>query len=153
VKGTWLGEAAEHWRAFWRTHRPRLKVACPAVICPRCGVVNARERESCSRCSGSLAPPPTQDDNPLPPVLPVTRRAELKLGRASAPAPSNTDAVHRPPAAVQEIVQEIVPEPPVGDLYLLEADRSTGQPAPPASQSEPVRTDRPARVAVGLSRV
>ena len=119
------------------------------MICPRCGVVNAPEREMCSRCSGSLAPPPARDDNPLPPVVPITRRAELKLGRASASAPSNNDAVHRSPATAPEIA----PEPAVSDLYLLEAERSTGQPAPPGCQSEPVRADWPARVAIGLSRV
>jgi hypothetical protein len=118
------------------------------VICPRCGVVNAPERQACSRCSGSLAPPPAREDKPLPPVAPITRRAELKLGRATVPPPSHNDAVHRPPAPPQELA----PEASAGDLYLLEADRTTGQPAPPGALSDPVRADRPARVTIGLSR-
>jgi hypothetical protein len=44
---------------------------------------------------------------------------------------------------------------PVTEIYLMEMDRSTGQPAPPPSphgQGEPARADRPTRVAIGLSR-
>jgi hypothetical protein len=40
------------------------------------------------------------------------------------------------------------------ELYLLAAERSTGQPPPPevpVTQDEPVRSERPARVAIGLS--
>jgi hypothetical protein len=43
---------------------------------------------------------------------------------------------------------------PAGDLYLLAAERSTGQPPPPdepAGPSEPPRSERPTRVAIGLS--
>ena len=53
------------------------------MICPRCGVMNTPGRAGCSRRSGSLAPPPAKDERPLPPVLPITRRAELMLGRSS----------------------------------------------------------------------
>jgi hypothetical protein len=127
------------------------------MICPRCGVVNSAERGSCTRCSGSLARPPARDDGPLPPVLPVTRRAELKSGRATAPvrasAPvpaSAADTTSRPAPPAQG-----APLEPASDLYLLSTERSTGQPAPPdgpLSQSDRLPADRPARLAVGLSR-
>jgi hypothetical protein len=41
------------------------------------------------------------------------------------------------------------------DLYLLEAERSTGQPAPPDASlglSDPVQASRRGRITVGLSR-
>ena len=44
---------------------------------------------------------------------------------------------------------------PLAEIYLMEMDRSTGQPSPPPSQhgqGEPARADRPTRVAIGLSR-
>jgi hypothetical protein len=122
------------------------------MICPRCGVVNSAERGSCTRCSGSLARPPARDDGPLPPVLPVTKRAELKSGRASAPPQAGAaDSSSRPVAPAQGAPLEAVS----GDLYLLSTERSTGQPAPPdgsLSQSDRLPADRPARLAVGLSR-
>jgi hypothetical protein len=86
----------------------------------------------------------------LPAVLPITRRAELKLGRPAAggvPA----DLVARSQAGQ-------APGSPVGadgaELYLLAAERSTGQPPPPdgpVSQVDPARPERPGRVAIGLS--
>jgi hypothetical protein len=42
----------------------------------------------------------------------------------------------------------------IGDLYLLAAERSTGQPPPPdgpVGPAELVRSERPGRVAIGLS--
>jgi hypothetical protein len=124
------------------------------MICPRCGVVNASERQSCTRCSGSLVPPPARDDRPLPPVLPVTKRAELQPGRTgtSAPAPASAgDNPVRPAVAIPGVIVE----PPSGDLYLLSNVRSTGQPAPPdgpLNQSERLPVDRPGRLTIGLSR-
>jgi hypothetical protein len=124
------------------------------MICPRCGVVNTPERESCTRCSGSLVPPPARDDRPLPPVLPVTKRAELRTGRATAPAAASAragDGASQPVVPVQGAAAE----PSGSDLFLLSTERSTGQPAPPAgplNQSERLPSDRPARLAVGLSR-
>ncbi len=136
------------------------------MICPRCGVVNAPERSSCTRCSGSLAPPSHRDDRPLPPVMPITRRAELKMGRASAPAPAGAGGSSPPNAiagqgAGQDIGQpgasnlDGVAEPLAAGLYLLSTERSTGQPAPPdgvLNKSERLAADRPGRFAVGLSR-
>jgi hypothetical protein len=122
------------------------------MICPRCGVVNPSERQSCTRCSGSLVPPPAQDDRPLPPVMPVTKRAELKVGPGATPPPARTGD-NAPRLAVS--VQSAVVEPPSGDLYLLSTERSTGQPAPPdgpLNQSERLAADRSGRLAVGLSR-
>jgi hypothetical protein len=125
------------------------------MICPRCGVLNTPEREYCSRCSGSLAPPPSRDDRPLPPVLPITKRAELKLGRTSTPAPAG-------PASTGSAAPYAVGAAPVpavetggGDLYLLESERSTGQPAPPdgsLAPGDPVRANRRGTITVGLSR-
>ena len=71
------------------------KVPWRDMICPRCGVVNASDRQSCTRCSGSLVPPPARDDRPLPPVVPVTERAKLKVG--GPPNPKSTA-----PAAVRQ---------------------------------------------------
>jgi hypothetical protein len=139
------------------------------MICPRCGVVNAPERSSCTRCSGSLAPPSHRDDRPLPPVMPITRRAELKMGRASAPAPAGAGGSALSPApnaiagqgAGQDMGQpgasdlDGVREPLAVGLYLLSTERSTGQPAPPdgaLNKSERLAADRPGRLAVGLSR-
>lgn len=129
------------------------------MICPRCGVVNAPERTSCTRCSGSLAPPAQRDDRPLPPVMPITKRAELKLGRAASPAQAGKATVANGPAA-QGPPNQARPgsepsEAPALDLYLLSAERSTGQPAPPeasVNHSERLSTDRSARLAVGFSR-
>ena len=50
------------------------------MICPRCGVVNAPDRQSYGGRSGSLVRPPARDDRPLPPVVPITERAKLKVG-------------------------------------------------------------------------
>jgi hypothetical protein len=151
------------------------------MICPRCGVVNAPDRQSCTRCSGSLVPPPARDDRPLPPVVPVTERAKLKVGgppnpkstapaaAASAPAPAALAPAAPPvppgspaPATSGDgSLRPAVPssgvsaEPAAADLYLLSTDRSTGQPAPPdgpLNQSERLAADRPGRLAVGLSR-
>jgi hypothetical protein len=141
------------------------------MICPRCGVVNASERDSCTRCSGSLLPPSARDDRPLPPVLPVTKRAELRagLGSVAAPASAGTGAgghpsgpTPAPPGAAIDsaaigsaAIDPAAIDPTSGDLYLLSTERSTGQPAPPAaplSQSESLAADRPGRLAVGLSR-
>jgi hypothetical protein len=126
------------------------------MICPRCGVVNASERQSCTRCSGSLVPPPARDDRPLPPVVPVTKRAELKSGLDSVPARAKSVAATGDgPLASAVAAQGAVIEPAGGDLYLLSTERSTGQPAPPAallSQSERLAGERPGRLAVGLSR-
>jgi hypothetical protein len=124
------------------------------MICPRCGVVNASERQSCTRCSGSLVPPPARDDRPLPPVLPVTKRAELQTGRVGTSAPAPVSAGNNPPRPVG-LVPGAMLEPPSGDLYLLSTERSTGQPAPPVgpfNQSERLPADRPSRLTVGLSR-
>jgi hypothetical protein len=124
------------------------------MICPRCGVVNGSERESCTRCSGSLVPPPTRDSRPLPPVVPVTKRAELQTVRVGTPAPTSATAGDNPGRPLVT-VPGAVAEPPSGDLYLLSTERSTGQPAPPAgplNQSERLPADRPGRLTVGLSR-
>jgi len=111
------------------------------MICPRCGSANQATSANCARCAGSLAPPPPRDPSPLPLVLPMTRRAELELGRAGAAAPGGTTGVPSSPAE------------PVAELYLLAADHATGQPPPPEAPQGPgsARPDRPGRLAVGLS--
>ncbi|MGD0810549.1 MAG: hypothetical protein ABSA91_12720 [Acidimicrobiales bacterium] len=124
-------------------------------MCPRCGIYNPSGRSSCSRCSGLLAPAPVRDDRPLPAVLPVTKRAELALGRASSGAAGGAagDATSRPSPTLGAALETAAL--PVTEIYLMEMDRSTGQPAPPPSvqeQGEPARADRPTRVAIGLSR-
>jgi hypothetical protein len=137
------------------------------MICPRCGVVNAPERSSCTRCSGSLAPPSQRDDGPLPPVMPITRRHELRMGRAKAPAPAASgDSTLGPTASPNTIAGpdagalgasalDGVSGPLGAGLYLLSSERSTGQPAPPdgaLNKSERLGAERPGRLAVGLSR-
>lgn len=121
------------------------------MICPRCGVLNAPGRSACSRCSGLLAPASARDNRPLPPVLPITKRAELTLGRATTAGAAGIGG-RRPGPTLGAGLE--APELPVTELYLLAADRSTGQPAPPPAplgQGEPARADRPGRVAIGLS--
>jgi hypothetical protein len=107
----------------------------------------------------------------MPPVLPVTKRAELTTGRATMPPAATAGAgvggnpsgpaLATPGAAIEQAGIEPTSsgptaiEPAGGDLYLLSTERSTGQPAPPAallSQSERLTADRPGRLAVGLSR-
>jgi hypothetical protein len=131
------------------------------MICPRCGVVNAPERGSCTRCSGSLAPPSRQDEQPLPPVMPITRRHEIRMGQAAASAPAGAAQSALPPASVPDAATQGAPNPGIyvgasgTDLYLLSSERSTGQPEPPdgpLNRSERLPVDRPARLAVGLSR-
>jgi len=106
------------------------------MICPRCGTLNAAERVGCARCAGSLAPPPARPDQPLPPVRPLTRRAELMvLAKADA-------AGGRAPGATTGAV----PAPAVAEpgLYLLASERSTGQPEPPGGlhrDAEPARAE------------
>src|SRR5580658_5595652 len=153
------------------------------MMCPRCGVTNKDDRTHCTRCSGSLAPPPVRHDAP-PAVVPITRRAEVVWGRARAaragtavlgnggpgsavpgsPAPGSGPAgnatgngpdnvtlgsAHQAarPAGTAPGVHELSGP---GELYLLAADRATGQPPPPAppGQPGPVRAERPGRVAV-----
>jgi hypothetical protein len=126
-------------------------------MCPRCGIYNPSGRSSCTRCSGLLAPVPVRDDSPLPYVLPVTKRAEVALGRArlgaGAGAGAGADATSRPSPTLGAALETA--ELPVAEIYLMGMDHSTGQPAPPPSpygQGEPARADRPTRVAIGLSR-
>lgn len=95
------------------------------MICPRCGVINPAGNPSCSRCAGSLAPPPERDDRPLPPVVPLTRRAELQMMRAKA---AEQVSAGPPPARPSEDEQAD------SGLYLLSSERSTGQPEPPGGQ-------------------
>lgn len=114
------------------------------MTCPRCGVTNGPERSACVRCGGSLAAPPVRDDRPLPPVLPVTKRSELAMGRSHG-------GTGRPTPVPAE-----GPGEPGGDLYLLASERSTGQPPPPPGggapgQRELAHADVPGRVAIGLS--
>ncbi|HTV12365.1 MAG TPA: zinc finger Ran-binding domain-containing protein [Acidimicrobiales bacterium] len=123
------------------------------MICPRCGVSNPAQRTSCSRCSGSLTPPPARDERPMPDVLPVTKRAELAMGHArlAAASPGSGPGAGEPgryapaPADLEQSAE----------LYLLSADRPTGQPLPPEGplgHPGPVRSaDRPGRLTVGLS--
>ncbi|HYA43967.1 MAG TPA: hypothetical protein VED59_00050 [Acidimicrobiales bacterium] len=85
-------------------------------------MVNAPGIDSCARCSGSLVPPPNRDDRPLPPVTPLTRRAEL-LRQAD-----RADSV---PAA--DASSESVDAPDAG-LYVM-ARETTGQPHPPVGAS------------------
>ncbi|MDA8300045.1 MAG: hypothetical protein M0005_00515 [Actinomycetota bacterium] len=75
-------------------------------------------------------------------MLPVTRRAELVMGRAAgaSPAPSS------PGAQAGGLGS--------GGLYLMASERSTGQPPPPegvSSQRGPSRAEAPGRIAIGLS--
>jgi hypothetical protein len=125
------------------------------MMCPRCGIYNPSGRSSCTRCSGLLAPAPVRDNGPLPYVLPVTKRAELALGRArsAAPAGAAADTTPRMSPTLGAALESA--ELPVTEIYLMGMDHSTGQPAPPPSphgQGEPARADRPTRVAIGLSR-
>jgi hypothetical protein len=125
------------------------------MICPRCGVTNSADRGSCTRCSGSLAPPAGRDQ-PAPPVIPIpiTRRAELVTGRAPAAAPAS---VNEPAARAGTGTTVAGPDPgAAADLYLLATDRLTGQPPPPEGtlgQGGHQRAERPGRMAVGLSGV
>jgi hypothetical protein len=124
-------------------------------MCPRCGILNVPGRSACSRCSGLIAPVPVRDDSPLPPVLPVTKRAEVALGRARS-AGGDLGAAQATSLPVPAVGP--APEAPgtaPAELYLMAMDCSTGQPAPPPAvvdQGEPARADRPGRVAIGLSR-
>ena len=102
-----------------------------------------------------LAPTPAHDNRPLPAVLPVTKRAELAMGRAHAVAMGSiaADVTPRPAPNFGSALE--AQELPVSEVYLMAADCSTGQPPPPPAslgQGEPARADRPARVAIGLSR-
>ncbi|MGH9107441.1 MAG: hypothetical protein ACRDZX_16765 [Acidimicrobiales bacterium] len=91
----------------------------------------------------------------------MTRRSERALGlarakqlREAAPpgprlgAPAGTPAPGTGAAAGTA--------PAADDVYLLSADRCTGQPPPPAGAPEPEglpRAERPGRMAIGLSGV
>jgi hypothetical protein len=69
--------------------------------------------------------------------MPVTRRAELAMGRAA------TAALPAPLAPSSEV-----------EVFLLASERSTGQPPPPeppASQRSLPRAETGGRVAIGLS--
>lgn len=130
------------------------------MTCPRCGVMNPADRSTCSRCSGSLARPPVRDEAPLPPVLPITRRAELTMGRSGAASPpGGPGAAGRLSGTAHSGGGPQGATPPgaelgTGELYLLAAERSTGQPPPPEAPpgpAEPARAERPARVAIGLT--
>lgn len=117
------------------------------MICPRCGTTNAPGRATCVRCSGSLAPPPevTAPASAVPPVLPVTRRAEIATGRAT-PKQSPRPAASKSPGPVAQWSPE--------HIYLLAHDRCTGQPAPPEVPPAPVghtRSGLGGLVAMGLS--
>jgi hypothetical protein len=125
------------------------------MICPRCGVMNKPGQSACSRCSGSLAPSPVEARRPHP-VLPITKRAEVKLRRAggtgdsagamkaSPHGPARGSAVAAPPAGAGPVPSEI---------YLLATERSTGQPAPPelSGQVGTALGERRGRMAIGLS--
>lgn len=105
------------------------------MICPRCGTLNAADRPGCTRCAGSLAPPPARSDQPLPPVRPLTRRAELMVLAKVDTAGTGplADAGPGPAAAAPE-----------SGLYLLASQRSTGQPEPPGGlhhEAEPARSE------------
>ncbi|SRR5579875_360162 len=110
------------------------------MICPRCGVINLPERERCSRCSGSLAPPPRRQGQPPPAVVPLTRRAELAQLDGAGGLPGTRRAELAPSGG--------------GPLYVLATERS-GQPPPPspspAEQVAPLGEQRTAMVVVGLS--
>ena len=106
------------------------------MICPRCGTLNAAERAGCTRCAGSLAPPPARPDQPLPPVRPLTRRAELMV---LAQAHADGERAAGPTAGA--VAAPAIAEP---GLYLLASERSTGQPEPPGGlhrEAEPARAE------------
>ncbi|MGC8626540.1 MAG: hypothetical protein ACP5VR_03120 [Acidimicrobiales bacterium] len=90
-----------------------------------------------------MAAPPGRESQPVPPLVPLTRRAELAQGngarRSRAPAQG---------AAGREMASD--------ELYVLASERS-GQPEPPTRlAAEPHVDDNEqlaARVVIGLSRV
>ena len=126
------------------------------MICPRCGVTNKPGQPACSRCSGSLAPAPPDTRRPHP-VLPITRRAEVMLRRASGnadPGRAAAASVAGPAPGTAGSTGSSAPNVVQGEIYLLATERSTGQPAPPEAlggQTEPALGDRRGRVAIGLS--
>jgi len=128
------------------------------MTCPRCGVVNKAGQTTCSRCSGSLAPSPTDARRPHP-VLPITKRAEVTLHRARRTVDQGgaVKASTSGPAATAAGVGASPPPGPASahaEIYLLATERSTGQPAPPDAVSGPAETslgERRGRMAIGLS--
>ena len=99
------------------------KVPWSRMICPRCGVVNAPDRQSCTRCSGSLVRPPARDDIPLPPVTPVTERAKLKTG--GPPNPKSTVPKSTVPAAATALVAATALAPATAPVGPAPAPAST----------------------------
>ena len=97
------------------------------MICPRCGIVNPPERDQCARCAGSLAAPPARDQAPLPPVVPLTRRAELLMMKTAAAAA----AAGAPSSATAPTGDGAPAGGGAADLYRLASQRSSGQPEPP----------------------
>ncbi|MDQ6614406.1 MAG: hypothetical protein M3083_06590, partial [Actinomycetota bacterium] len=73
------------------------------MLCPRCGTVNPDEQERCTRCRGSLAPPPPRSERVLSP-------AASQGAPEAADAVSDTDAEgYDPPPPVPD------PPPPPGN--------------------------------------
>jgi hypothetical protein len=59
------------------------------MICPRCGTINPEEAERCSRCQGSLEPPPPESERIFTPARPQPA--------AAAGSPEGADSSeHRP---------------------------------------------------------
>jgi hypothetical protein len=119
--------------------------------------MNKPGQQSCSRCSGSLAPSPAQGRQPHP-VLPITRRAEVTRHRAGITGDGAAGTLKAPPAGLGRTSAGPAPQAAPGtghaDIYLLATDRSTGQPAPPEALSAPTETalgERRGRMAIGLS--